>query len=71
MKDDFLVFGTNEVIDNMGGRGVSTRIAEPLGANEALHDGCWVVNSTVTRKNGSATEKSKLAPQIVPAGVGW
>lgn len=38
MKYDFFVLGANEMVDNMGGRRVSARVAEPLGANQALDD---------------------------------
>lgn len=48
MQDDFLVFSSHEVIDDMGRGGISTRVTKPFGAYKTLHDGCRRVNATVT-----------------------
>ena len=47
MKLDFLVSGANQVVDDVGGRGVTTRAAKPLAAPKAFHDGAWVVDSAI------------------------
>jgi hypothetical protein len=47
MQDDFLMLGTNEVVDDVRGRGIATRVAEPFGTDETLYDGGWVVYSAV------------------------
>jgi hypothetical protein len=36
VEDDFFMFGAYEVVDDVGARGVTTGVAEPLGTNEAF-----------------------------------
>ena len=47
MQDNFLVFGTNQMIDDVRGRGIATRVAKPLGTDEAFDDGSRVVYSAI------------------------
>ncbi len=37
VENDLLVFGADKVIDNMRRGGIAPGVAEPLGADEALH----------------------------------
>ena len=60
MKDDFFVFGTNKMIDNMGGGCVSTRVAEPFGANQAFYDRRRVVYPAVTGKKRFSDRRIKI-----------
>jgi hypothetical protein len=48
VQDDFLVLGTDEVIDNVRGGCVATRITEPFGAYKALYNGSRVVYTAIT-----------------------
>jgi len=48
VQDDFLVFSSHEVIDDMGRGGISTRVTKPFGAYKTLHDGCRRVDATIT-----------------------
>ena len=42
-----LVAGTNEMVDNVGGRGIAASAAEPLAACQASDDTGRVMNATV------------------------
>jgi len=72
MQDDFLVLGTNEVIDDVRGRGIATRVAEPFGADETLYDGGRVVNPTVAivfvGQRGLASDKTRCTDQHACGG---
>lgn len=48
MQDHFLVLGPNQMIDDVGRRGVSARVAEPFRANKALDDRSWGMDAAVT-----------------------
>jgi hypothetical protein len=47
MQNDFLVLGTNEVVDDVRGRSVAAGVAEPFCADETFDDGCRGVDTTV------------------------
>lgn len=49
VQNDFLVFSAHEMVDDMGGRCIASRIAEPLGADQTLDDRGRRVNATVTK----------------------
>ena len=51
MEDDFLVFGSDQVIDNMRGRRIAARIAEPLCTYETLYDGGRVVDAAIAKSS--------------------
>jgi hypothetical protein len=44
---DFFVLCTDEMIDDVRGRRITTGIAEPFRADEAFNDVCWIVDATV------------------------
>lgn len=48
MELHLLVPRADQVIDDMGGRGIATSTAEPFAAGQASHDRAWIVNATVT-----------------------
>lgn len=68
MQNDLLVFGPDEVIDDMGRRGISARVTKPFGAYKTLDDGRWRVDSAVT---ACCSEPQQLASAIsyIPASV--
>ncbi len=47
VKDDFLVFSADKMVNDVGRRCVTTRVAKPLGTDEALDDRGRRVNATV------------------------
>jgi hypothetical protein len=47
VQDDLLMFGPNEMIDDMGSRSVSSGIAEPLGAYETFDNRRGRVYTTI------------------------
>ena len=47
MQDNLLVAGTNQMVDNMRGGGVSAAATEPFATNGALNNACDVVDSAV------------------------
>jgi hypothetical protein len=49
MKLDFLVSGANEVVDDVGRSGISSRTAKPLVAGETLNNAARRVNTAVPR----------------------
>ena len=49
VQNDFLVFSAHEMVDDMRGRCIASGIAEPLGADQTLDDGCRRMNATVTK----------------------
>ena len=51
MKLNFLVAGSYEVIDDVGGRSVSASAAEPLGAGKTSNDAAGVVDAAVSIKD--------------------
>lgn len=72
MQDNFLVLSTHQVIDDVRGRGIAARVAEPLGTDEAFDDRSRVVYSAVTmiyRVRGSLQgEKSGVRTSMRAAG---
>ena len=48
MELDFLVACSNEVVDDVGGRGVAAGAAEPFLAGQAFHHAAGVVNAAVS-----------------------
>lgn len=47
MQNDFFMFGANEVIHNVGCRGIAASVAKPLGTNETFDDRSWRVYAAV------------------------
>lgn len=47
MQNDFLMLGSNEMVDNVGCRGVAAGVAKPLGANKTLDHRGWRMNTTI------------------------
>ena len=50
MQDDFLMFGSDEMVYDMGSRCIASRVAKPLGTNKTLNNRSWRVDSTVAKK---------------------
>ena len=48
MQDDFLMFGSDEMIYDMGSRCIASRVAKPLGADKAFNNRGWRMDATVT-----------------------
>jgi hypothetical protein len=47
MQDDFHMFGSEEMIYDMGSRCIASRVAKPLGA---FNDRGWWMDATITKK---------------------
>ena len=47
MQNDFFVFRSYEMIDDVRGGCITSGVAEPLGTDETLDDGCGRVDATV------------------------
>jgi hypothetical protein len=41
MQDNFLMFGSDEMVYDMGSRCIASRVAKPLGADEAFNNRGW------------------------------
>lgn len=48
VQDNLLMLGSDEMVDNMRGRSIAARVAEPLRADETFHDRGGGVYATVT-----------------------
>ena len=51
MQLNLLVASANQMIDDVGGRGVAAGAAEPLVTGEALDDASRIVNTAITAQN--------------------
>jgi hypothetical protein len=47
----FFMASADQVVDDMGGRGITTGAAEPLVAAKALDYGAWVVDTAISAHN--------------------
>jgi len=43
----FLVTGPNEVVDDMGRRGVTAGAAKPFAAGQAFDNGAWIMDAAI------------------------
>ena len=50
MQLDLFVAGSDQVVDDVGRRGIATSAAEPFAASQTSHDGAWVVNTTIASR---------------------
>jgi hypothetical protein len=57
MKLNFLVSGTNKVIDDMGRSSIATRAAKPLAARQTLDNTARRMDSTVSSKKLAISPK--------------
>jgi hypothetical protein len=48
VKLDFLVSGTDKMVDDVGGGSVSTSAAEPFATSQAFDNTAWSMNATVS-----------------------
>jgi hypothetical protein len=60
--------GSDKMVDNVGGRGVSAGAAEPFGASQATDDAAGVVDATVAG-GLSVGNRGNEGSDIIRAGV--
>jgi len=53
MKLNFLVSGTDKMIDNVGGGSITTSTAKPLATSQTLDNTTWGMNATVSLQDVS------------------
>jgi hypothetical protein len=61
MKNDFFMFGADEVVDNMRSGGISAGVAEPFLTDDAFYNRSRIVDTTVTVENTYISFKANIA----------
>ena len=59
VQNDLLMLCAHKVVDDMGGRSVSPRVAEPFGADETLDDGGRGVDATIAGCTSASARTSR------------